>query len=104
RDRPQDIGLRAYGAPSGEAEQEAALLRAGQPVRAAFSELRRAAHKRDYWLLFGTFFICGATTNGFIGTHFIPACGDHGIPQVHAAGYLAMMGAFDLVGTTLSGY
>ncbi|MGH7716596.1 MAG: MFS transporter, partial [Vulcanimicrobiaceae bacterium] len=52
---------------------------------------------------FGTFFICGASTNGFIGTHFIPACGDHGITEVHAAGYLAMMGAFDLVGTTLSG-
>src|SRR5581483_3385211 len=49
------------------------------------------------------FFICGASTNGFIGTHFIPACGDHGIPQIAAAGYLAMMGAFDLVGTTVSG-
>jgi predicted MFS family arabinose efflux permease len=104
RDRPQDVGLRAYGAPPGEATQEPPLLRADNPLRTAFAALGRAAHKRDFWLLFGTFFICGATTNGFIGTHFIPACGDHGIPPVHAAGFLAIMGAFDLVGATLSGW
>jgi len=55
-------------------------------------------------VLSGTFFICGASTNGLIGTHFIAACGDHGIPEVRAATLLAAMGIFDLVGTTASGW
>lgn len=104
RDRPEDIGQRAYGAPLDGSGDDSPLLRGGNPLRTAFSALGRASHSRDFWILFGTFFICGASTNGFIGTHFIPACGDHGIPEVAAAGYLAMMGAFDLVGTTLSGW
>jgi sugar phosphate permease len=104
RDRPEDIGLRPFGAPAGVKLEDPPLLRSGNPLRTAFTTLARASKKRDFWLLFGTFFICGASTNGFIGTHFIPACGDHGIPEVRAAGYLAMMGAFDLVGTTLSGW
>jgi len=66
--------------------------------------LREAARTRVFWVLFGTFFICGASTNGLIGTHLVPACGDHGIPEVRAAGLLAMMGLFDLVGTTASGW
>lgn len=57
-----------------------------------------------FWLLAGSFFICGFTTNGLIGTHLIPACGDFGIPEVTAAGLLALMGLFDLAGTTLSGW
>ena len=52
----------------------------------------------------GSFFICGASTNGLIGTHLIPACVDHGIPEVRAAGLLAMMGILDLFGTTFSGW
>src|SRR5262249_11341245 len=59
---------------------------------------------RDFWLLAGPFFVCGASTNGLIGTHFIPACVDHGIPEVTAAGMLATMGIFDLFGTTGSGW
>src|SRR5262249_45164407 len=59
---------------------------------------------RDFWLLAGTFFVCGASTNGLIGTHLIPACMDHGIPEVTAAGVLATMGIFDLFGTTASGW
>ena len=66
--------------------------------------LLMAATKRDFWLLFATFFVCGATTNGLVGTHLIALCGDNGIPEVRAAGLLAAMGAFDLVGTTLSGW
>jgi len=103
RNRPEDVGLRPYGATAESEAADPPLLRSGNPLRTAFSTLRDASKKRDFWLLFGTFFICGASTNGFIGTHFIPACGDHFIPEVRAAGYLAMMGAFDLVGTTLSG-
>lgn len=104
RDRPEDVGLRPFGAPAGVKLEDPPLLRGGNPLRTAFTALCRASKKRDFWFLFGTFFICGASTNGFIGTHFIPACGDHGIPEVRAAGYLAMMGAFDLVGTTVSGW
>jgi sugar phosphate permease len=104
RDRPESIGLRAYGAPPGEPPADPPLLRSGNPVGAAFGALARASRKLDFWFLFGTFFICGASTNGFIGTHFIAACGDHGIGEVSAAGYLAMMGVFDLIGTTASGW
>ncbi len=68
------------------------------------SRLRDGLRSRDFWLLAGSFFICGASTNGLIGTHLIPACLDHGIPQVTSASLLAAMGVFDLVGTTLSGW
>jgi sugar phosphate permease len=104
RDRPEDIGLLPVGAQPGATLEDSPLLRGGNPLKTAFGALARASKRRDFWFLFGTFFVCGASTNGFIGTHFIPACGDHGIPEVRAAGYLAMMGAFDLVGTTASGW
>jgi sugar phosphate permease len=66
--------------------------------------LREATRSRDFWLLSGSFFICGASTNGLIGTHLIPACIDHGIPEVKAAGLLAVMGIFDFFGTVASGW
>jgi predicted MFS family arabinose efflux permease len=59
---------------------------------------------RDFWLLAGTFFICGASTNGLIGTHLIPACVDNEISEVTGAGLLAAMGVFNLIGTTGSGW
>jgi len=102
RDRPEDLGLRPYGTdPAAPVVPRVAL---GNPFVLAIGALRRAAHHRDFWLLALSFFICGATTNGLIGTHLIPACMDHGIPEVKAAGLLATMGIFDLVGTTLSGW
>ncbi len=101
RDRPSDLGLRPYGAA---ADHEEAKAPAVNPLANALGALRRATKHRDFWLLAGSFFICGATTNGLIGTHLIPACIDHGIPEVRAAGLLAMMGIFDLVGTTTSGW
>ena len=70
----------------------------------ALLALRTGMGSRDFWLLGGTFFVCGASTNGLIGTHLIPACMDHGIPEVMAASLLAAMGVFDMVGTTLSGW
>jgi len=76
----------------------------GNPFAATLSALRDGARSRDFWLLAGTFFICGASTNGLIGTHLIPACGDHGIPEERAAWLLAAMGVFDLIGTTASGW
>jgi len=102
RDRPEDIGLRPYGTdPAAPPAPPAAI---GNPFGLALGALRRATRHRDFWLLAVSFFICGATTNGLIGTHLIPACMDHGIPEVRAAGLLATMGIFDLVGTTASGW
>ncbi len=99
-ERPSDIGLRPYGAT--EDEVDTAPRR--NLLSIALGTLAAASKQRTFWFLFATFFICGFTTNGLIGTHFIAMCGDHGIPEVRAAGLLAMMGAFDLVGTTLSGW
>jgi sugar phosphate permease len=101
RDRPADKGLKPYGWPDSEPVPEPV---AGNPVVAALSALRMACGSREFWILAGSFFICGASTNGLIGTHLIPACMDHGIPEVQAAGLLALMGIFDLVGTTGSGW
>jgi sugar phosphate permease len=69
-----------------------------------FGALRRAARTRAFWCLAFTFFVCGFTTNGLVGTHLISFCGDNGIPQIQAAGLLAAMGIFDLIGTTGSGW
>jgi len=100
RDRPADVGLLAYGA------REVAARPTSQtnPIVIAFAALRRASGAPSFWILAGTFFICGASTNGLIGTHFIAACGDHGITEVRAATLLAAMGIFDLIGTTASGW
>jgi sugar phosphate permease len=101
RDRPSDLGLRPYGAGEGATEPPAAL---GNPFGAAIEALSVGLRSRDFWLLAGSFFVCGASTNGLIGTHLIPACLDYGIPEVQGAGLLAAMGIFDLAGTTASGW
>jgi sugar phosphate permease len=101
RDRPSDVGLLPYGATTPEPTPPRA---AGNPFVVPLEALWRGFQSRDFWLLFMSFFICGASTNGLIGTHLIAACFDHGIPEVHAAGLLAMMGVFDFIGTTLSGW
>jgi len=101
RDRPEDVGLRPYGADPNAPPAPAPV---GNPLANAIGALRRATHHPDFWLLSVSFFICGATTNGLIGTHLVPACMDHGIPEVKAAGLLATMGIFDLIGTTASGW
>ena len=99
-ERPADIGLRPYGAT--EAAPAAGPHRHALTV--AFSALGHAVRFRDFWFLFATFFICGFTTNGLVGTHLISFCGDEGIAEVQAASLLALMGVFDLVGTTASGW
>jgi len=101
RDRPQDKGLRPLGLPVGESPAVAAVE---NPFVAAISALRVASRRREFWILAGTFFVCGASTNGLIGTHLVPACMDHGMPEVQAASLLAVMGIFDLIGTTGSGW
>ncbi len=101
RNAPRDVGLRPFGAPTDGPEPPPPPRRA---AGAAFGALRTGLRSRDFWLLAGTFYICGASTNGLIGTHLIPACMDVGIPEVTAAGLLAAIGVFDMFGTTFSGW
>ena len=100
RERPADLGIPPFG---GE-RVEPAAGRGANPARVALAALGEGVRSRDFWLLTATFFICGASTNGLIGTHLIPAAHDHGIPEVRAASLLALMGVFDLVGTTGAGW
>jgi predicted MFS family arabinose efflux permease len=100
-ERPASIGLQRFGAV--EEEPPAAAVTGNFMVN-TLATLQRAARTRVFWYLFATFFVCGFTTNGLVGTHLISFCGDMGITEVRAAGFLAVMGAFDLIGTTLSGW
>jgi sugar phosphate permease len=103
RDHPHDVGLRAYGASDADPGPQKAT-RTGSSAKVALTALFGAARTRVFWLLAGSFAICGATTNGLIGTHFIPAAHDHGMPVTVAASLLALVGVFDVGGTILSGW
>jgi sugar phosphate permease len=98
RDRPSDIGLAPYGRPI-DAPAPAPVA-----SMAPLTALAVASRTRAFWLLAGTFFICGASTNGLIGTHLISACHDVGIPAMRSTQLLALMGIFDILGTTASGW
>jgi MFS family permease len=98
---PARIGLAPYG---GATVRPLPAPATGNPFAAAITGLIRCARHRDFWFLAGGFFICGFTTNGLVGTHLISFCGDMGIPAVTAAGLVAVMGIFDLFGTTGSGW
>ncbi|HLW47437.1 MAG TPA: MFS transporter [bacterium] len=131
RNDPADIGLRPLGAtPAADADPSRSIrppsskpaapedlpasvqaaAEAERPVKppnpavAAVRALSDGMRVRDFWLLAGSFFVCGASTQGLIGTHLIPASMEHGIPEVTAAGMLATIGVFDLVGTVCSGW
>ena len=97
---PASIGLGAFGTT----EVVELPPRSGNPFVIAVAGLMRGAKSADFWLLFVTFAVCGFSTNGLVATHLIPFCMDHGIPEVSAASLLAVMGVFDLIGTTLSGH
>jgi len=99
-ERPADVGLHRYGAT----QPDPVATTKANPIATAFSALAEAARTRTFWLLFLTFFVCGLSTNGLIGTHLIAFCADNGIPEVQAAGMLAAMGVFDIIGTTFSGW
>ena len=101
-EQPASLGIRRFGEPD-DAPAPIETARSN-PISMAFGALGNAVKVRDFWLLFFSFFICGATTNGFIGTFFIAMCGDHGLTPVQGASILASMGALDLVGTTMSGW
>lgn len=101
-ERPEDRGVARFGATEGDAP---AMLMERRPTPwLAIEALIRAMRQPIFWLLAGTFFVCGLTTNGLVGTHLIAFCGDYGIAPVAAAGLLSMMGFFDLIGTTASGW
>jgi len=102
-DRPSDVGLRAYG-DDGSQPAPAAPPPSNAIAAAAFSALRDASRTPVFWILFGTFFICGASTFGLIQTHLIPMCADYGLPASSGATLLAAIGVFDFVGTICSGY
>ena len=112
RDDPTRLGLRPYGARESEergmaAEESPAPepgTAAGAPAEARGGAVSRALRTPEFWLLSGSFFICGASSNGIIGVHFVPHSIDHGIPEVTAASALALMGAMNFVGTITSGW
>jgi sugar phosphate permease len=111
RDRPSDVGLRPLGADVLDAELDApaeTVPGSGPGGRGAAAmavrTLQESLGSRTFWILVGTFWVCGWSTNGLIGTHFIPAAHDHGMPETTAAGLLALIGVFDLVGTIASGW
>jgi MFS family permease len=103
RDRPSDVGLRPFGDEG--TEPLPAPPPSTAPITAvALGTLRDSSKSPVFWILFATFFICGASTNGLVQVHLIPMCLDFGIPQVQAASLLAAMGIFDFFGTIVSGW
>lgn len=99
RDRPADVGLLPYGETAATAKPAAP-----SPTLSPFAALRSVSTSRTFWILFGTFFVCGCSTNGLVQTHFISLCGDYGMAPVGAAGLLAAIGVFDFFGTIGSGW
>jgi predicted MFS family arabinose efflux permease len=106
RDRPSDVGTVALGAATtpGPAEEQPEEVVTGGAARRTLTVLRDAARTGTFWLLAGGFAICGATTVGLLNTHFVPAAHEHGMPATTAAGLLAVVGVFDVVGTIASGW
>ena len=101
KEKPSSAGVTPYGAPSDWTEPEQNKTNAG---RLAIQTLKEASKVRDFWYLIGSFFVCGLSTSGLIGTHFIPAAHDHGMGEVTAASLLALVGVFDVLGTIFSGW
>ena len=101
RNRPEDLDVTPYGAPP---NWQPTPRETGNAGKKAIATLVRASKHRTFWALVAGFAICGATTNGLIGTHFIPSAHDHGMQETVAAGLLAVVGIFDILGTIASGW
>jgi len=101
RDNPSDVGLIPYGTLQQDHVNSVAKANS---IALVFKALKKAITVKEFWLLAGSFFVCGASSNGLIGTHFIPACIDHGILEITAAGMLSTAGVFNVLGTTASGW
>ncbi|MFJ7931159.1 MFS transporter [Peribacillus sp. NPDC096448] len=102
KNNPKEVGALPYGLE--EEKQETVTVQNKNPVAMAFQSLIEAVRVKEFWLLAGSFFICGLSTSGLIGTHFISYCISFGLPVVTAASLLSFMGIFDLIGTTVSGW
>ena len=100
KEDPQSFNLKPYGAEENWVPPQ---LQKGNAARNAINALRDASKVKNFWYLVGSFFVCGLSTSGLIGTHFIPAAHDHGMMQVTAASLLALIGVFDVIGTIFSG-
>jgi MFS family permease len=103
RDRPSDIGQPLYG-ETAVSPPPAAGVGLVSLLLSPLVVLREVSRSPIFWVLFGTFFVCGSSTNGLIQTHFITLCHDYGLAAVTAASVLAMMGVFDFIGTIGSGW
>ena len=101
KEGPSKLGMTPYGAPA-DYVQPIQIKR--NAAKEAISALREASKLRDFWYLSGSFFVCGLSTSGLVGTHFIAAAHDHGMAEVTAAGLLAVVGVFDVIGTMASGW
>ncbi|CAM3068873.1 MFS transporter [Skermania piniformis] len=102
RDYPSDVGVTAYGARRDDDPGRRTAVSGG--AGRALTALRAAARTRTFWLLAAGFAVCGASTNGLVGTHFVSAAHDHGMPPTTAASLLALVGVFDVAGTVFSGW
>lgn len=100
RENPRDVNAFPVGAEEHIKEDAKPAL----TIRDNLTVLVQSAKRMPFWILAGTFFVCGWTTNGLIGSHFIPAAHDHGMPVTTAAGLLAVIGIFDFIGTIASGW
>ena len=99
KNTPESVGILPFGG-----ERSTPLGKAPSSIKTSLAALAAAARTKPFWILAGTFFVCGWTTNGLIGAHFIPAAHDHGMPTTMAAGLLAIVGVFDFIGTIASGW
>jgi predicted MFS family arabinose efflux permease len=100
RDKPEDIGLAPYGAPD---DWEPTAV-SGNPISHAMDALNDARRSGTFWLLWGSFAVCGLSTTGLVQTHFISAAHEHGLSHTQAGAYLALIGGFDVIGTIASGW
>jgi len=103
QDKPTDVGLLPYGATEAAAHSVEPTSLIGT-LTAPIGVLAKTSRSATFWILFGTFFICGATTNGLVQTHLVAICGDFGIAPIMAAGMLAAIGGFNFIGTIGSGW
>ncbi len=101
KERPSAAGVSPYGAPEDYVEPPIVRRNAAKET---IDTLRAASKHKDFWYLVGSFFVCGLSTSGLVGTHFIPAAHDHGMAEVTAASLMAMIGVFDVIGTVFSGW
>jgi sugar phosphate permease len=100
-ERPSDLGVKPFGASKEWVEPSRT---SGNAATLAINTLRESLRVKNFWYLVISFFVCGLSTSGLIGTHFIPAAHDHGMMEVAAASLLALIGVFDVIGTLFSGW